>query len=272
MSGRKMPSAHPSPAVLDAFGAAGPARRLPGGQGSSWAAGDLVFKPVQGPTHAWLAEAFADVVPDGFRLAAPARTRTGAWTCAGWSATHRVEGHEPDFSDGTTWSAILAAARAFHRAVGHVERPGFLASREDSWARADRVAWGEADAGFRPEFDDLVRRLRPALAPLGRSQLVHGDLTGNVLFAVGMPPAIIDISPYWRPPAYAEGVVVADALCWHAAPASLLETLDVPVAAVARALLFRMATTNDRVLSGTPGLDVGDEAERYGRAVALIGL
>jgi hypothetical protein len=72
---------------------------------------------------------------------------------------------------------------------------------------------------------------------------VHCDLTGNVLFANGLAPAIIDISPYWRPPAYAEGVVVADALCWHDAQASLADDLGVPRSAVARALLFRLLTT-----------------------------
>jgi tRNA A-37 threonylcarbamoyl transferase component Bud32 len=29
-----------------------------------------------------------------------------------------------------------------------------------------------------------------------RAQIVHGDLTTNVLFAEGLPPLIIDVSPY----------------------------------------------------------------------------
>ncbi len=32
-------------------------------------------------------------------------------------------------------------------------------------------------------------------------QLVHGDLTGNLLFHTSLPPAVIDLSPYWRPTA-----------------------------------------------------------------------
>lgn len=67
----------------------------------------------------------------------------------------------------------------------------------------------------------LARRLQYALEPLGRPQIVHADLTNNVLFAPRPAPAIIDISPYWRAPEYADGIVVADALCWHGAPASL---------------------------------------------------
>ena len=102
---------------------------------------------------------------------------------------------------------------------------------------------------------------------------MHGDLTGNVLFAPERPPAVIDMSPYWRPPAYAEGVVLADALCWHDAPPSLLRDAGVSVAAVARGLMFRMLTTGQRVALGeTADSDIADEAHRYGKAASAIGL
>ncbi|MEU0157164.1 TIGR02569 family protein [Micromonospora fulviviridis] len=233
---------------------------------------DLVFKPDGGPLHEWLASALADVTPDGFRVAKPVCTRDGAWVSHGWSATRWVEGSEPDYSAISTWRKIVAAGRAFHRAVAHLGRPDFLDTRQDWWARADKAVWGERDIRFRPEFAAVARRLQGALEPLGRPQIVHGDLTNNVLFAPGLAPAVIDISPYWRPPEYAEGVVVADALCWHGAPTSLWETVDVSVAAVARALLFRMATTNERVAFGADGVDVQDEARRYDLATAAIGL
>ena len=262
----------PSSTVLHAFGVDGPARRLAGGQGTSWAVDDVVLKPDGGALHEWLADAFADVTSHAFRLAAPVRTRDGAWCVQGWSATRWVQGAEPDYSAVSTWQEILTAGRAFHRAVSHLPRPTFLDTHRDWWAQADRVAWGERAVRFVPEFAALARRLWEALQPLGRPQLVHADLTQNVLFNPGRPPAIIDISPYWRPPAYAEGIVVADALCWHDAPSSVWKTVDVSAAAVARALLFRMATTNERVLSGCEAIDVLDEARRYGLAAAAIGL
>jgi uncharacterized protein (TIGR02569 family) len=268
----RMSHDRPSSAVLHAFGADGPARRLNGGQGTSWTADPVVLKPDGGTLHEWLADAFADVTCEGFRLAAPVRARDGAWSVQGWSATRWVQGAEPDYSAVSTWQEILTAGRAFHRAVAHLGRPAFLDARRDWWAQADRVAWAERSIAFVPEFAALARRLEGALQPLGRPQLVHADLTRNVLFAPGLPPAIIDVSPYWRPPAYADGVVVADALCWHDAPSSLWRTVDVSVAAVARALLFRMATTNERVLSGAGGADRLDEARRYGLAAAAIGL
>jgi len=118
----------------------------------------------------------------------------------------------------------------------------------------------------------LSARLRGALEPLGPSQIVHGDLAGNVLFNPGSAPAIIDVSPYWRPTAYADGVVIADALCWHDAAGSLLEQAGVSVPAVARALLFRVLTTSEFAVSSQGAVDVSCEAARYRLAAAAIGL
>jgi hypothetical protein len=53
---------------------------------------------------------------------------------------------------------------------------------------------------------------------------VHGDLSGNVLFAEELAPAIIDFSPSWRPPAYASAIVVADAIVWEGADELLIDT------------------------------------------------
>ncbi|GAA3396298.1 hypothetical protein [Cryptosporangium minutisporangium] len=92
-----------------------------------------------------------------------------------------------------------------------------------------------------------------------------------VLFAPGMTPAIIDVSPYWRPPAFADGVVVADALCRYGARPSLPGEVNVSTAAVARALLFRMATTNERLEAGLDVPNPHEEAARYACAATAIG-
>jgi len=68
----------------------------------------------------------------------------------------------------------------------------------------------------------LVAALRPIPA---QSQLIHGDLTGNVLFHERLPPVIIDLSPYWRPPPFATAVVVADALVWEGADEKILDAV-----------------------------------------------
>ncbi|MFG1925410.1 hypothetical protein [Cryptosporangium sp. NPDC048952] len=267
------PQPQPPPRnILRAFGVGEPPRRLAGGQGTSWIAGELVFKPGSGPLQEWLATALGDIPLEGLRVATPVRCQHGDWICDGWTATHWVDGTQPDYSAESTWSDILTAGRAFHRALATLDRPTFMDARHDWWAQADRIAWNDRPDQFHPEFADTARRLQAALEPLGSSQIVHADLTTNVLFAPGQTPAIIDVSPYWRPTAYAEGVVMADALCWHGAPASLVTSLGVPVPAVARALLFRMATTNEMLASRSPVVDLHDEAQRYRRATTALGL
>ena len=91
-----------------------------------------------------------------------------------------------------------------------------------------------------PHVAQLESGLAQVRAP---SQVIHGDLTGNVLFADPLPPAIIDVSAYWRPPEYATAIVVADAMAWEGAaeddlrPAFEVEDFG---QLLARALLFRI--------------------------------
>lgn len=257
--------------MLHAFGVDATPGRLPGGRGTSWRAGELVLKPDDGPVHAWLAAVLRDVVPDGFRLAVPVPTLDARWAQDGWTAAPWLDGTEPEQVTPEACLRIIDAGRAFHRAVAHLARPAVLDDRTDWWAVSDRVAWGEQPLDLVPDLADVARRLRGALAPLGPPQLVHTDLTGNVLLHPTLPPAIIDVSPGWRPTAFAEGVVIADALCWHDAPPSLLERAGVSVPSVARALLFRVVTTSQAVAEGAPGVDLADEVSRYELAAEAIG-
>jgi uncharacterized protein (TIGR02569 family) len=94
-----------------------------------------------------------------------------------------------------------------------------VARRNDRWARADQAAWGETPLApyvGAPHVARLARLLRPVVAP---PQVIHGDLTGNVLFADPLPPAVIDLAVYWRPAGYAAAIVAADALAWEGARA-----------------------------------------------------
>jgi uncharacterized protein (TIGR02569 family) len=229
--------------VLAAFGVAGYAPvRISGGMGTSWRAGDLVLKPADAePAELeWQAELSAGLTGDGFRLARPHRAADGSVCAHGWSAAEFVPGrHEP-----RRWPEIIAVGERFHSALRAVPRPGFLARRSTPWAVSDRVAWGEAPLGAVPDTQYL-RQLAAVVRPLtDASQLVHGDLTGNVLFHDQLPPAIIDLSPYWRPPAYASAVVVADALLFEGADDQLLRAVG-HIADfgqyLVRALIFRVA-------------------------------
>jgi uncharacterized protein (TIGR02569 family) len=230
--------------VLAAFGVA---RSMPvaleGGQGTSWRVGDLVLKPSDTDLAelAWQARIHGEVVYDGFRLARPIAAADGSLRADGWCASEYLAGgHEPG-----RWSETIAVGDRFHRAMDRIPRPRFLDGRSSAWATGDRVAWGEiSDAEFLQvrHFRALAAALRPVTAP---SQIIHGDLSGNVLFHEGMPPAIIDLSPYWRPARYASAIVVADALLWEGADKQILDKvshIDDFGQYLLRALIFRLVS------------------------------
>jgi uncharacterized protein (TIGR02569 family) len=216
---------------------------LDGGQGTSWRVGHLVIKPSDTDLAelAWQARIHREVVWDGFRLPKPMVAADGSLRVDGWCASEYVDGlHQPG-----RWSETIAVGARFHRALDRMPRPRFLDGRTSAWAIADRVAWGEvSSAEFRQvrHFLSLATALRPVTAP---SQIIHGDLSGNVLFHEEMAPAIIDFSPYWRPACYASAIVVADALLWEGADRQILDNVR-PIDDVGqyllRALIFRLVS------------------------------
>jgi uncharacterized protein (TIGR02569 family) len=240
------------PDVLNAWGAAD-IEPLEGGQGEAFRAGDLVLKPAPEPAHAtWLADKL-DALPDdaNIRIVRPVRARGGDWVVHGWSAWRWLEGkHRAD-----SWEATLDASQRFHHIVAHIGwSPAMIATNR--WSAADRVAWGEADAPLPAEAERLLSRRRPVQLP---AQMIHADLGGNVLFHDTLPPAVIDVSPYWRPAAYADAIVVADAVAWSGAGDEVVERLLRAQGdqLLLRAVLFRVATD--------PG-----EVKAYERVITLI--
>jgi uncharacterized protein (TIGR02569 family) len=191
--------------------------------------GSLVLKPLDHPAGeiAWQAEMLASVEEDGFRVA-----RMRPEIVDGWIASDYVAGsHEPG-----RWREIIAVGERLHAALAHAPRPdAILDLRTDPWSNGDRVAWGELPF---PELDDVLAVLEPIDA---ESQLIHGDLTGNVLFHDELPPAIIDFAPSWRPPEFASAVVVADALCWEGAPEEVAGAVGRQY--LLRALIYRAVTS-----------------------------
>jgi uncharacterized protein (TIGR02569 family) len=236
------PAVVPPPSVLDAWAVAEP-RPLAGGQGEAFRAGGLVLKPAGEPAQAgWLAGTLEGLgVEDGVRIVRPVRSVTGRWVVDGWSAWRWMEGRHRS----GRWDEVLEVSRRFHRAVSGVGwSPALVASHR--WAIADRVAWGEHEAELPEGVRALLARRRPVDLPC---QLIHGDLGGNVLFHDALPPAVIDVSPYWRPPGYADAIVVADAVAWGGAGADLVERLVRRQGdqLLLRAVLFRVAVDHREV-------------------------
>jgi uncharacterized protein (TIGR02569 family) len=260
----------PPPAVLAGFGVAGSRPvLLTGGQGTSRCAGDLVFKPADGDLEelAWRAQITSQIPAAGFRLARPRRAADGSLCVDGWCATEHVTGRH----EARRWPEIIAAGERFHAALYGIPRPSFLDRRSSPWAVGDRVAWGEIPADEFPHVRHLLKlvsALRPVTAP---SQLIHGDLTGNVLFDSPQPPAIIDFSPYWRPTGYATAIVIADALVWEGADRQVLDAathIRNFGQYLVRALIFRAVT--DWILSQEePANSAADDDDPWACVVNL---
>jgi uncharacterized protein (TIGR02569 family) len=230
--------------VLTAFGASSAPVRLPGGQGTTWRAGDIVLKPAGDPVAArWTARLYSTLSGPGFRvprpLAAPGAQPADdgmadgwvvdGWVVDGWVAWHWLPGAAAPVDH---WTDLIEVSRAFHAALAGTQAPPWLGHDGSQWTIADQVAWGERDpapflAAVGPRLGGQVRDLLGARRPVPlESQLVHGDLAGNVLFADGAPGAVIDFSPYWRPAGLALAVAAVDVLTWNGASPAILGDLD----------------------------------------------
>jgi uncharacterized protein (TIGR02569 family) len=232
----------PEERVLAAFGVSEPAVRLVGGQGETWRSGGVVLKRADAES-AWRADVLS-ALPESnaFRVPRPVRASGGEWVAFGWEASELLVGA----TDVRRQDEVLTAAAAFHEAVAGLSRPGFIDTRRDPWADGDRVAWREHSIDGSPAYVELVGPLVDRWRPVDLvAQAVHGDLPGNVMFADGLPPAIIDWPVYWRPPAWAAAVAVVDALCWYGAePGLAARWAHLPEwgQMLIRALIYRMTT------------------------------
>jgi uncharacterized protein (TIGR02569 family) len=257
-------AAAPPRHVREAFGIRAEPAPLPGGRGLAWRVGDLVFKPSDlAPEElAWQADVLPTVHASDIRLSIPKRTTAGELVVDGWTAWSYLPGKHR----AKRWLEVIAVGDRFHEALAGFPRPTFIAARTDPWAIGDRIAWDEAPIdpylGV-PHVARLAALRRPVDA---RSQLIHGDLTGNVLFSDELLPAVIDLSLYWRPTAFATAIVVADALVWEGAHESLLDSfgdVDDIGQMLVRALLYRLVTAVEGGFEDDAGI-----RERYRRAVA----
>jgi hypothetical protein len=260
--------------VLAAFGASAGPVRLPGGEGRAWRAGQIVLKPADEPQVArWTADLYHDLAGrprPGFRVPRPVRSAAGDWiardpvagdpaagddAAGAWVAWQLVPG-EPAHWAGVSpcWPRLIAASRAFHEALAGRPAPSWLGQDGSPWTVADQVAWGDRDPGrilgSVPQRGQVLRgQVRSVLAALRpvrlEAQLIHGDLGGNVLFAKGESPAVIDFSPYWRPAGLALAVAAVDALLWSGAAPAILDELAGQLELdqlLARALVYRLVT------------------------------
>ncbi len=259
----------PAPSVLEAFGLHGTPARLPGGQGGSVLVDGAVLKRTDDPAEAhWIQGIAAELRPEGCRIAPPLATTSGAWVFDDWTANEHLPGLRPAAPD---WGTITAAGRELAAAIADLPDVAGEAppTRTHRWARADRCAWGEERVALGPEAADLVDQLIARTGPDDdAAQVIHADLAGNVHLDAAGVPVVLDLSLVVRPLAWADAIVVVDAVCWHGADLALATSFaadDTGADLLARALVFRLVAEQLGPLAGSPG-----SLAPYQRALAAL--
>src|SRR5579884_3666872 len=142
---------------------------------------------------------------------------------------------------------------------------------------------GASGTGWRGEKQAGPRRAAPSIrcsnGCTGTSTLSDCParsstvICGNVLFAEGLPPAVIDFSPYYRPAGFATAIVIVDAIAWSGASPDLAEhagDVELLDQLVARAAIYRLVTAD--VVSASQTTDwVLRQAEAHRPILELIG-
>jgi uncharacterized protein (TIGR02569 family) len=256
-------SVAPSNEVLGSFGLTGDLTPVTGGRGLCFRVGDAILKPADDEDEAQdvseLAVKVLDRNPSQYRLARPLYVvnDSATYVFQGWTASSFLEASP---GPKVRYADIFKVNRAFcaDLAVVCMDKPSFVEKRSDRWSEADRVTWGENSLADVEKVDSKILRLiSPVLEALKKlmkplpldlkSQLIHADLGGNVLFDENNAslPGIIDLTLYWRPPAYAEAVVVADSLVWAGEGGNLVELYgldEVRLQLAVRAMYWRNLT------------------------------
>lgn len=267
----------PPVSVLQGFCLSGSPIKLNGGEGQSFLVGDVVLKPTNGDDALaeWVRRTLYDLPQvQTIRTLRPLITSDGKFVSAGWTAAVFMRG---DTDVNGRWEDLLEAARRFHTLTKNISCRAVLKRRTDRWAIADRIAWDEEQAleVFSPLqgcFNRLVSLRTSVTSSI--PQIIHGDLCGNVLFADEYPPGIIDFSPYWRPPEYAEAIIVADGLLDKGEREYLIRLVGVSgfrIQMLVRALLFRLMSWSNHCKTYVYLVSNGYE-NNFKRAIDLVEL
>lgn len=230
--------------ILAAFGIAGRAEKLTGGQGQSIRIGDFVAKPVEEPDkYSWIGSVLELIPSQDVVISKPLRSLKGNFVEIGYGVTQFIEGK---FYPGKIGEKIKTC-RVLHNLLESISPPFQWSAWSSPWQWANEIAWDEIKL---PEIADirsirLIEYIKSGYKTINLpNQLIHSDLAGNILFD-RFNPVVIDFSPDFRPAAYAEILLITDSIAWHQQP---LESLfitgyseELVIQLALRAIVFRLA-------------------------------
>lgn len=226
----------PSNEVIAAFECSGRPEKLEGGEGKSWIVENLVFKPIDNAArYDWASDILLRISKNGFRVSMPRRSVHGKFTYQGWGVTTFEQGEHIN----GRWHEKLRVCRAFNQTLANILVSPMPPS-DDRWSQAHEIVWREAElpAKIPAEFAQKLARIFNAYQKIEtKDQVIHSDPCGNILFADGLLPLVIDFSPAYRPKEYGEAILVADAIAWEGAPVEL--KAELPVTVYSRQMLLR---------------------------------
>lgn len=259
----------PSKQIFYAFGIEDSPLLLEGGEGTTYKAGGFVLKPVDNIVEAnWRAELMESIVEDGFRLPRPVRSKNNRWVEGGWCVYTFIEGKEVK----NRWEEKINISRQFHKSLANVARPDFIDKASHPWAIADKMIWGNLPMQYAEWLRPTMSKLESLLKPISlKNQLIHGDMTGNILFHNSLPPAVIDLSLYWRPTEYANAIIAVDSIVWDDAPDTILKELDDTFETyqlLLRATMWRIKTTEEFI--SQYGIGDVSKVDYYDHIIDLI--
>jgi uncharacterized protein (TIGR02569 family) len=237
--------------IAQAFGSDEVPYLLHGGQEETYRSGNIVLKPVTDEEETdWLGKTFGEPVElEHVRIPNAIRSVRGNWSEDGYCAWSYLEG---SVREGR-YVEKVRAADSFHTFLESVPRPGFIGKLGNVWSVADRMTWGEIPWNVDAELATFVDPLRAKLAQIDLpDQVIHGDLSGNVLVHDTLPPAIIDLTMYFRPAAFAQAVILTDSV-WDREPFAERSAFDgIPCLEqlALRATLWRILSQSEQLSGG----------------------
>lgn len=231
--------------ILNAFHLNGEIKTLEGGQNTSVRVNDAVLKPVGDNVQfcEWSLGILNEIDPHKYRLSKPIISCNGTFIYNGWCCSRFEPG---EHRDGDIKNK-LEVSRLFHHDLADINITN-IPIGNDPWSISQCIAWQKENlpqniskAAYKI-LEELITKVK--LNGYYKVQIVHADLSGNILFDKILDPLIIDFSPTVAPVEYAEAILVCDCIAWQGSPITdlgLLGNSEYIIEMILRAVIFRLS-------------------------------